>query len=124
MPADHLEVASDALEADAELQATPEGRRAIELLVGGGAEKKSFVWDLTFGSVGRVVRAAIVWTIGFFAVGVIFQIYEVNTQAVAGVFKVAQLGLVLVLFPLAGLKESGLGVGNAQTLRLILGVEY
>ncbi|MEZ4326456.1 MAG: TIGR04551 family protein [Polyangiales bacterium] len=29
-----------------------------------------------------------------------------------------------ILFPLAGLKESGLGVGNAQTLRLILGVEY
>jgi uncharacterized protein (TIGR04551 family) len=29
-----------------------------------------------------------------------------------------------ILFPMAGLKETGLGVGNAQTLRLVLGVEY
>ena len=29
-----------------------------------------------------------------------------------------------ILFPLAGLKESGLNVRNAQTLRLVLGVEY
>jgi hypothetical protein len=114
MPADHLEVASDALGADAELQATPEGRRAVELLVGGG---KSFIWDLTFGSVGRIVRAAIVWTIGFFAVGVVFQIYEVNTQAVAGVFKVAQFGLVLVVFPLAGL-ISGIFFGIYRSLIL------
>lgn len=29
-----------------------------------------------------------------------------------------------ILFPMAGLKESGLSVGNAQVLRLVLGVEY
>ncbi|MEZ4379921.1 MAG: hypothetical protein R3A79_01135 [Nannocystaceae bacterium] len=114
MSAEHHQVASDALRADAALQATPEGRRAVELLVGGG---KSFIWDLTFGSVGRVVRAAIVWTIGFFAVGVAFQVYEINTQAVAGAFKVAQFVLVLVLFPLAGL-ISGIFWGIYRSLIL------
>jgi uncharacterized protein (TIGR04551 family) len=29
-----------------------------------------------------------------------------------------------ILFPMAGLKQTGLNVGNAQTLRLVLGVEY
>jgi uncharacterized protein (TIGR04551 family) len=29
-----------------------------------------------------------------------------------------------ILFPLAGLKETGLNVGNAMTLRLVMGVEY
>ncbi len=95
-----VDVAAAALAADAELAATPEGRRAVSLLVGGG---KNFLWDLTFGSARRVIGSAVLWTVGFFITGVVFQLYEVNTQAVSGIFKLAGFAVIVVLFPLAGL---------------------
>lgn len=88
-----------ALEADSKLAATPEGRRAVSLLVSGG---KSFLWDLTVGSVRRVVGSAALWSIGFLVVGLIFQLSGVSTDVVGGLFKVVGVALVVVLFPLAG----------------------
>ncbi|MGB1014612.1 MAG: hypothetical protein ACPG4T_10800 [Nannocystaceae bacterium] len=84
---------------NSDLGETPEGRRAIALLVG---EKKGFVYDLALGSVGRVVRAALLWSLGFLAIGVGFQLFGVHTQDIGGLFRVAQFGLIVVLFPLVG----------------------
>ncbi len=95
-----VDAAAAALEADAALAATPEGRRAVSLLVGGG---KNFLWDLTVGSARRVIGSALLWTFGFFVTGVVFQLYEVNTYVVSGIFKVAGFAVIVVLFPLAGL---------------------
>jgi len=94
------ETAAQALENDEAQSSSPEGQRAIARLVDGG---KSFLWDSTFGSVARVLRSAILWALAFLAVGLIFQLFEVNTQAVSNLLKVAEFVLIVLLFPLAGL---------------------
>ncbi len=76
------------------------GQRAVGRIHAGGAR---FLRELTLGSVGRVLRNALLWTIGFTIVGVVLQLVEVNAQSVSLPIKVLEFVAIILLFPLAGL---------------------
>ncbi len=110
---------SRALELDQELPKTAEGRQALKVFVQGST---NFIVDLTVGSLSRVVGHALGGGVLFLLTAVVFKKFEIDTQNVAKVVKLAE-STFLVVLPIVGVVTGALFGLYRSLIRQVEAVE-